>query len=122
MENAPLLVTLNASPTRTRLLAMDGSRELMRAVLGPVHSSDRLAAAMLLEGLALWHRRPLSVALCVGERDGSSSAHLFGAFQMASPALDYTVGVVLHDPPGTDPAGKGLGPFGDLRSVCRGLR
>jgi len=72
-------------------------------------------------GPALWHRRPLAVALCVGERGGSSSTHLFGALAMASPALDYTVGVVAHDPPGTDRTAEGLGPFGDLRLVCRGL-
>ena len=118
MEREPLVVTLDPSARATRLLVMEGRDELVRAVLGPATAAHPRAAATLFEGLALWHQRPLAVALCVGERDSSSSLHLYDALGVGERTVHYTVAVVPRDRRATGRRIAGLGRFGDLRQLC----
>ena len=52
---------------------------VMRAVLGPTTASHPRAAATLMEGLALWHQRALSVVLCADDADDGVAMHLCDA-------------------------------------------
>lgn len=117
MERDPLMVTIDPGARATRLLVMEGRDELLRAVLGPATTTHPRAAATLLEGLALWHQRPLAVALCVDERDSSSSLHLFDALGMGDRSVHYNVAVVPRERRGGRRL-SALGRFGDLRQLC----
>jgi hypothetical protein len=104
-------------PDTTRLLLLDWDGEVMRAAL-PRRPCDPRAAPMLLEGLALWLGRPLSVVLCAGDSDFSSVPGLSDDFGMGAVTVHYEVEVV-------DPVRRprGLGPFRDLRQLLlRGAR
>jgi hypothetical protein len=70
-------------PTRetTRLYLTLGGRELLRAVLPPPGPSlHPRSAPTLLEGLALWLQRPVSVVLCAADEDDSSALGLSDGF------------------------------------------
>jgi len=109
-------------PTRetTRLYMVTGQDELLRAVL-PSPTSDshvRSAAPILLEGLALWLRRPLSVVLCADDGDISSALGLSDGFGFGHRTVHYDVEVMK---PGQRV--RRLGSFGDLRQLhLRGVR
>src|SRR5688500_11195315 len=66
-------VTIAPEPDRVRMLAPADQGDLLKAVLGPARACHPRAAATMLEGLALWHQRPLSVVLCADD-SGHSSA------------------------------------------------
>ena len=118
MERDPLMVTLDPSAGATRLLVMEGRDELLRAVLGPATTTHPRAASTLLEGLALWHQRPLVVALCVDERESSSSLHLYDALGVGNDTVHYQVAVVPRDRRARGRRISGIGRFGDLRQLC----
>lgn len=104
-------------PETTRLLLTDWEGEILRAALPHTIGHPR-AAPTLLEGLALWMGRPLSVVLCAADLDGSCVPGLSDDFGIGSRTVHYEVEVV-------DPARRtrGLGPFGDLRQLLlRGTR
>ena len=119
MERDPLMVTVDPSPHTTRLLVMEGRDERMRAILGPACATHPRAPATLLEGLALWHQRPLAVALYVSERDDSSGLHLYDALGMGERSVHYSVAVVARECRGR---GRRIplrgGRFADLRQLC----
>jgi hypothetical protein len=108
-------------PTRetTRLYLTIGGRELLRAVLPPPGPYFQTRSApLLLEGLALWLQRPLSVVLCAVDGDDSSALGLSDGFGFGHQTVHYDVEVV-------DPAQRlrGLGSFADLRRLqLRGVR
>lgn len=116
MEHEPLRATLDARREGTRLLVMHDQDEVLRAVLAPPTTSHPRGPATLLEGLALWYQRRLAVALCVGDRDCSSSLHLYDALGVGDPNVHYSVAVVPRDRRGRRL--NGLGRFGDLRQLC----
>jgi len=118
MNRDPLMVTMDPSARATRLLVMEGRDEVLRAVLGPATTTHPRAAATLFEGLALWHQRPLAVALCVDEKDSSSSLHLYDALGMGERNVHYSVAVVPRDRRGGGRRLTSLGRFGDLRQLC----
>lgn len=118
MERDPLMVTMDPSARATRVLMMAGRDELLRAVLGPATTTHPRAAATLFEGLALWHQRPLAVALCVDEKDSSSSLHLYDALGMGERNVHYSVAVVPRERRGGGRRLAALGRFGDLRQLC----
>jgi hypothetical protein len=108
-------------PTRetTRLYLTVSGRELLRAVLPPpgprIHPR---AAPLLLEGLALWLQRPVSVVLCAVDGDDSCALGLSDSFGFGHQTAHYDVEVV-------DPMQRlsGLGSFADLRRLqLRGVR
>lgn len=101
----------------TRLLLTDIEGEVLRAALSRVPRDPR-AAPTLLEGLALWFGRPLSVVLCAADLDASCVPGLSGDFGEGTATLHYEVEVV-------DPTRRprGLGSFRDLRQLLlRGAR
>lgn len=98
-------------PETTRLLLHDWDGEMLRAALprSPRHSR---AAPMLLEGLALWLGRPLSVVLCAADMDASSVPGLSDDFGIGATTIHYEVDVM-------DPTRRprALGSFRDLRQL-----
>jgi len=109
-----ITVTLAPEAARVRMLASGPEGEILRAVLGPAAEAHPRAAATLLEGLALWHQRPLSVVLCADDSDDGSAMGLYDALGYGVRALHYEVGVALRGPRPRRTLG-GLGDFRDLR-------
>lgn len=104
-------------PETTRLLLTDWEGEVLRAALPRAPSHPR-AAPTLLEGLALWMGRPLSVVLCAADLDGSYVPGLSDDFGIGARTVHFEVEVI-------DPTRRprGLGPFRDLRQLLlRGTR
>ena len=56
-------VTILPEFARTRILAVDGRDEVLRAILPSPSQAHAKAAATLLEGLSLWVQARLSVVL-----------------------------------------------------------
>ena len=117
MRREMLMVALDPSARGTRILVMDGRNELMRAVLGSAEETHPRAATTLLEGLALWHHRPLSVALCVDEWERSSALHLYDGLGEGGRNVHFEVAVVARGRRERGRQLQGLGRFGDLRQL-----
>jgi hypothetical protein len=112
-------VTIAPEPERVRMLATGEEGDLLKAVLGPARGCHPRAAATMLEGLALWHQRPLSVVLCADDSGHSSALDLYDALGVGVQTLHYEVAVAFH------PSGhrrrrslRGLGDFRDLRQLA----
>lgn len=113
-----LVVTIQPQRHETRLLVMAGKDEVMRAVLGPTTSSHPRAAPTLMEGLALWHQRALSVVLCADVEACSSATRMIDDLGFGAKTVHYEVEVAF---PARRRGGRrihGLGRFGDLRQLC----
>jgi hypothetical protein len=113
----PCLV-IKPSWEKTRLLLTLGSDEVMRAQLPRPMGTHWRAAPTLVEGLALWLGRPLSIVLCADAEGTSSELGLCDGFGFGHTTVHYEVEVL-------DPRRRrrGLGGFGDLRQlVLRGAR
>jgi hypothetical protein len=108
---------MDPNPRGTRILVMDGRNELMRAVLGSAEGTHPRAAATLLEGLALWHQRPLTVALYVDEWERSSALHLYDGLGEGARNVHFEVAVVARERRERGRHLQGLGRFGDLRQL-----
>jgi hypothetical protein len=98
-------------PATTRLLLLDWEGELLRAQLPRTPNHTR-AAPTLLEGLALWLGRPLSVVLSAGDLETSYVPGLADDFGIGARTVHYEVDVV-------DPTRRprALGRFRDLRQL-----
>jgi hypothetical protein len=110
-------VTIAPERDRTRLLVMSGQDEMMRAVFGPARGMHPRAAATLLEGVSLWHQRPLIVVLSVGERSNGSELDLYESLGAGHRSLHYEVGVVVDERRGRRCRLGGLGDFRALRRL-----
>lgn len=117
MGRERLMVALDPSLRGTRILMMDGRNELLRAVLGSADGTHPRAAATLLEGLALWQQRPLTVALCVDEWERSSALHLYDGLGEGARNVHFEVAVVARGHRERGRQLQGLGRFGDLRQL-----
>jgi len=113
-----LVVTMRPLRHETRLLAMAGRDEVMRAVLGPTTASHPRAAATLMEGLALWHQRALSVVLCADVEACSSATRMIDHLGFGERTIHYDVEVALRAPRRRGRRIHGLGHFADLRQLC----
>jgi hypothetical protein len=111
-----ITVILAPEPTRVRMLVRGDGRDLMKAVLGPWHHAHPRAAATLLEGLALWHQRPLGVVVCVDERSDGHALGLFDALGLGERTVHYEVGVAYHRTSRRQSI-AGIGDFRDLRHM-----
>ena len=114
-----MTVAIGVTCEATRLVAMRearGTREVLRARLGPPCQVHRWAAPMLLESLALWYQQPVRVVLCAESDAISSGLQLSDGFGFGSRTLYYDVawrrssGAELRD---------GSGAFRALRRLCR---
>jgi hypothetical protein len=114
-----ITVTLAPEPDRVRILATTPSHDLLKAVLGPARDAHPRAAATLLEGLALWHQRPLSVVLSADASPDGCALGLCDALGFGR-TLHYEVSIAFaKDRRGRRRAGdlRGLGDFRDLRQL-----
>lgn len=109
-----IMVTIAPERDRTRILVMRGPDEIVRAVLGPASQTHPRAAATLLEGLALWHQRALSVVLYVEETSCSSGLELYDGLGFGHRSVHYDVGVAVRE---HRRRGARLGGFGDFREL-----
>jgi hypothetical protein len=113
-----ITVMLAPEAARVRMLATSPAGEILRAVLGPVAEMHPRAAVTLLEGLALWHQRALSVVLCADGPDAGCAMGLFDALGLGERTLHYEVGIAASG--GRRPRRLGgLGNFRDLQQLAR---
>ena len=116
----PITETISPERTRTRIQAEASDQRILRAILGPAAEADSRAAVALLEGLALWTQRPLSVVVCVARGDTSSGAiELCDALEVGRQRLFFDVGVALLDPHALRRRPGGVGEFRDLTLMTR---
>lgn len=107
MMESPTVV-LSATPQGTMVLMKWGVHECLKAMLPPAESAHRSAAPLLLEGLAQFFGRRLSVALCVDGIHDLSGLGLCNAIGGGVRTVHYEVEVVdltqkglrLHGVPG----------------------
>jgi hypothetical protein len=108
-------VTIAPEPHRVRMLATADEGDLLKAILGPARACHPRAAATMLEGLALWHQRPLSVVLCADESAHSSALDLYDALGAGVRTLHYEVAVAFH--PHSLRRQRNLRGLGDFRGL-----
>lgn len=113
-----ITVTVQPLAHETRLLAMAGRHEVMRAILGPTTSSHPRAAATLLEGLSLWHQQALSVVLCADVGASSSATQMLDRLGFGTRTVHYDVDVAFLAHRSRGRRIQGFGNFGDLRQLC----
>lgn len=111
-----ITVILAPEPTRVRMLVRGDGRDLMKAVLGSAKQAHPRAASTLLEGLALWHQRPLGVVVCVDEKCDGHALGLFDALGLGERTVHYEVGVAYHKT-SRSRSMAGVGDFRDLRRM-----
>lgn len=109
-----ITVTLAPETARVRMLVTSPAGDILRAVLGPPAMAHPRAAATLLEGLALWHQRPLSVVLCADGPDGGCAMGLYDALGFGDRTLHYEVAIAAR---GRRPRRSTLGGLGDFRDL-----
>lgn len=113
-----MTATISSEWTQTRVLLASPTRDVLKAVLPPLSDAHPQAAITLLEGLALWHQRRLSVVLSVGEQESSCFAQsLCDALGHGASQLHFDVAIVPHRRPATRRI-SGVGDFRDLRQLC----
>jgi hypothetical protein len=114
-----ITVTIAPEPDRVRILATTPTHDILKAVLGPAKHAHPRAAATLLEGIALWHQRPLCVVLSADDSGDGTALGLCDALGFGR-TLHYEVGVAFvrgrarrryRDL-------RGLGDFRDLRQLA----
>ncbi len=114
-----ITVTIAPEPERVRILATTPTHDLLKAVLGPPQQAHPRAAATLLEGIALWYQRPLSVVLSADGSDDGCALGLCDALGFGR-TLYYEVGVAVAERRGRRRRRRdlrGLGDFRDLRQL-----
>lgn len=117
-----LQVTLHARSDRTRLLMTDSSlgQDVVKAILPPASIAHPRAAATLLEGLSLWHQKPLCVVLCVddGQLSSAESLRLYDALGYGVQQLHFEVAVACGPRRRSRPERiQGVGDFRDMRQL-----
>lgn len=111
-------ITIAPQKDKVRLLAAAPTHDIMKAVLDSPRRAHPRAMTTLLEGLALWHQRPLSVVLCADDADDGVAMHLCDALGYGR-ALHYDVELAVTTPCARRRRHelRGLGDFRDLRSL-----
>lgn len=123
MSSESITVTIAPELVQTRLLVVSNGQDLVKAVLPPSYAAHPRAAATLLEGLALWHQRRLSVVLYVDEPERSSCAlSLCDALGHGERNVHYEVGVAVREHRRRRAGHRiaGVGDFRDLRQLRLG--
>ena len=113
----PITIAIAPEKHQTRMLMMCGQAELMKAVLGPVSASHSRAAATLLEGLALWQQKMLSVVLFADAEVDSCELALCDGLGFGQKTLHYDVSIAMRSHRNARRL-SGLGDFRELRQLC----
>jgi hypothetical protein len=116
MTMGRMTVTIAPTRDRVRILATTLGRDVLKAVLPPAQMHPR-AATTLLEGLAQWHGKPLSVVLSVDESEPGCATGLLDALDFGERTLFYEVTVAAQDHRRHRRL-RGLGEFADLRRLA----
>jgi len=112
------MVTIAPRETRTRILVMDGTDELLRAQLPAGRQlAHRRAAATLLEGLSLWLDARLHVVLSADAQDESYYLGLVDDLGCASRSVFFEVSLVESRARRRGKRLPGVGDFRDLRQL-----
>lgn len=113
-----ITVAIAPEPSRVRILATTTTQDVLKAVLGPPSMAHPRAAATLLEGLALWHQRRLSVVLSADDPGDGCALGLCDALGFGR-SMHYEVGLAFADERRARRRSelRGLGDFRDLRLV-----
>jgi hypothetical protein len=118
MMSETITVTIAPEPDRVRVLATTPTHDILKAVLGPARRAHPRAAATLLEAIALWHQRPLSVVLSAADLDDGFAMGLCDALGFGR-TLYYEVDVAMTERRGRRRRDlRGLGDFRDLRQLA----
>ena len=119
MMSDTITVTIAPEPDRVRILATTPTHDVLKAVLGPARLAHPRAAATLLEGIALWHQRRLSVVLSADDSDDGSALGLCDALGFGG-TLHYEIGVALAERGHRRRRRelRGMGDFRDLRQLA----
>lgn len=89
-------VMIASTPTQTRVLVTQGRNDVLKAILPPPTSAHPQGPARLLEGLALWQRHRLFVALHAEPWDGfCGGVGLCDALGLGEQNLYYDVQVCV---------------------------
>jgi hypothetical protein len=114
-----ITVTIAPKPDHARILAATPTHDVLKAILGPARRAHPRAAATLLEGLALWHQRPLSVVLSADDMEDGCALGLCDGLGFGH-SLHYEVGIAFADDRRARRRRelRGLGDFRDLRRVA----
>lgn len=116
--SAPITVTIAPKPDHVRILATTPTHDVLKAILGPARQAHPRAAATLLEGLALWHQRRLSVVLSADDMADGCALGLCDALGFGR-SLHYEVGIAFAEGRRARRRRelRGLGEFRDLRQI-----
>jgi hypothetical protein len=115
----PMTVVVAPTAESTRLLAMAGPHEMLRAKLGPAAHVHRWAASTLLEGLALWHQEPLRVVLYAESEAIASPLMLTDGLGFGYQTFHFEIEVVDRRPSSDAQRLRGVGDFRDLREIAQ---
>lgn len=114
----PYKLMLAPSSRWTRVLLTHGPDELLRAILPPPsHVRHERAAAVLLEGLALWLDVALPVVLSVIDREAPSCLGLSDELGVGRQSIYYRVEVSSPAARRRGTRIRGVGDFDDLRQL-----
>ena len=123
MNEEQLRITLKPELHETRVLMTRGVDEVFKAVLPPPSQMHCRAASTLVEGIALWYQRKVSVVLYADVSEERFAMALCDGLGFGLTNVHYEVDVVT---PGNQRRGRripGLGKFGELRQLClRGVQ
>lgn len=79
-----IAVMIASQAARLRILAQKGHQELLQALIKPVSHWVLRALPALLQGLADYQAKPLSVVLCADESGSSILSEAFAVHRQAS--------------------------------------
>ena len=117
-----LVMTLKPDVLETRVLMTRGRDEVLRGVLPPPSRMHCRAAPTLVEAMALWYQKQLSVVLYADVSEERFAMHLSDGLGFGVKNVHYDVTVLI---PGDRHRGRrlgGKGKFSELRQLClRGM-
>ena len=112
-----LVETMQPLRQETRVLAMAGEDEVLRAVLGPAVASHPRAAPTLVDALSLWHQQASSVVLCADVEACLSARRRIDDFGLGVRTIHDDVEGALRAHRRRGRRLHGLGHFADLRRL-----
>jgi hypothetical protein len=118
MRSHELMIVIQPEAIQTKVLMMDGPDQVLKAVLPRPASAHPRAASMLMEALALWYRRKLSVVLYADVWAEPFATGFCDGLGLGETHLHYEVDVVDPRP---QEKGKQLSftsGFSELEELC----